>query len=157
MTAGIQFTSYVQSAQRAALEALVFFNSRQERVLRGIVNAIEKFGPPEIVDEGDRLRVRVDGVTEVQSLFAVDAASGTPVGIAIYVRSDLERITVLHLGIAEAFTIEGPRGHEHLLLRLIGELRRCCRRLKGVRQLELYYLSDRSGDRGSVVPHRMPV
>jgi hypothetical protein len=139
------------------LEKLVFFNARQKRVLHGIVDAIEKFGYPQISLDGERLRVRVDGLDEVQTLFAVDSVSGKPLGIAIYHRSDLENITVLHLGIAEEFTVEGGRADEHLLLRLLGELRRCSRRLKGVRRLELVYLAGRNFIRGRATTRKMAV
>ena len=55
----IEFKSHVPKAQRAALEALVFFNSCQERYAACIAEAVERFGSPEIVADGDRLRVRV--------------------------------------------------------------------------------------------------
>ena len=61
------FASYVECSQRSYLESLVFFNASQQRVLDGIIDSIEKFGPPEIVEEGGRLRVRVAGKTEAQS------------------------------------------------------------------------------------------
>jgi hypothetical protein len=147
MALRIRFTSYVESSQRSHLESLVFFNASQQRVLDGIIDSIEKFGPPEIVEEDGRLRVRVTGKTEAQSLFAVDPVTGRPLGMAVYLRSDLENMAVLHLGIAEEFTTEGPRSGEHLLSRLLRELRRCSRRVKGVRRIEVLYLSGRNGNR----------
>ena len=45
----IEFKSHVPVAQKRALEALLFFNSCQERVSACIADAIEKFGAPEIV------------------------------------------------------------------------------------------------------------
>lgn len=152
MSAKIRFASFVEAAQRSHLEELVFFNASQDRVLSGIIDAIEKFGPPEIVEESGKLRVRVRDNAEAQSLFAVDVASGRPLGIAVYLRSDLENMVVLHLGVAREFTSEGPRSGEHLLSRLLRELRRCSRRLKGVRRLEVVYLSRRNGSRGRASP-----
>jgi len=152
MSAKIRFASFVAAAQRRALEELVFFNTSQDRVLNGILDAIEKFGPPEIVEEDGKLRVRVRGNSEAQSLFAVDTASGQPLGIAVYLRSDLENMVVLHLGVAREFTQEGPRAGEHLLFRLLRELHRCSRRLKGVRRLEVVYQSRRNGLRGRASP-----
>jgi hypothetical protein len=143
MTAKITFASFVAAVERRHLEALVFFNASQDRVLNGIISAIEKFGPPEIVEAEDKLRVRVRGKAEAQSLFAIDAASGRPLGIAVYLRADLENIAVLHIGIAEEFTTDGPRSGEYLLFRLLRELRRCSRRLKGVRRIEVVYQSGR--------------
>lgn len=145
MAPSIRFASYVECSQRSHLESLVFFNASQQRVLDGIIDSIEKFGPPEIVEEDGRLRVRVTGKTEAQSLFAVDPVTGRPLGMAVYLRSDLENMAVLHLGIAEEFTTEGPRSGEHLLSRLLRELRRCSRRVKGVRRMEVLYFSGRNG------------
>jgi hypothetical protein len=148
MIAGIRFTSYVGAAHRSRLEALVFFNASQTRVLDGIVDAIERFGSPEIVQEGDRLRVRVAGETGAQALFAVEGHSGKPLGFAVYLRSDLEKIVVMHLGIDKEFSAGGPQSETHLLFRLLRELRRSGRRLKGVRRLEVAYLSGRNSARG---------
>ncbi|MEQ1579370.1 MAG: hypothetical protein ABL964_02170 [Steroidobacteraceae bacterium] len=157
MAAKIRFTSFVEAVERGNLEALVFFNASQDRVLDGIIEAIDKFGPPEIVEEGAKLRVRVTGKAEAQSLFAIDAVSGRPLGIAVYLRSDLENIAVLHLGIAEEFAANGPLSGEHLLFRLLRELRRCSRRLKGVRRMEVIYLSGRNGPKARAGIRKTPL
>lgn len=144
MATSIHFASHVAANQRGSLEALVYFNSCQNRVVDSIVEAVERFGPLEIVRDGDRLRVRVGGLAEVQSLFAIEASSGRPVGIAVYARPDLQHITVVHLGVAAEFASGGIRAHEQLLLRLLRELRRSSRRIKGVQHFELYYGRDRA-------------
>jgi hypothetical protein len=143
MATTIVFASHVAENQRISLEALVYFNSCQSRVADGIVDAVERFGPLEIVQDGTRLRVRVGGLPEAQSLFAVDATTGRPVGVAVYARPDLQHITVVHLGVAAEFASGGYRANEQLLLRLLRELRRSSRRIKGVRHFELFYLSGR--------------
>jgi hypothetical protein len=144
LSADIQFRSHVPQAQRPALEALVFFNACQERVSACIAEAVERFGHPEIVADRDRLRIVIKDNPDVQCLFAVEAASGRPVGVAVYVRSDLEQVTVMHLSIAAEYASGGPRSCEQLLLRLLREVRRSTRRMKGVRRLELYYLKGRA-------------
>jgi hypothetical protein len=131
-------------AQRTALEALVFFNSCQERVSACIADAIEKFGAPEIVADRDRLRIQMKGMPDVQCLFAIDLSTGRPVGVAVYARQDVEHVTVMHLGITAEFASGGPRAGEQLLLRLLREVRRSTRRVKGVRRLELYYATGRA-------------
>ncbi|PZN34342.1 MAG: hypothetical protein DIU71_02765 [Proteobacteria bacterium] len=144
MTERIHFQSHVPKRQRRALEALVFFNSCQSRVSECIAEAVERFGAPEIVADGERLRLQVGALPDVQNLFAVEAATGRPVGVAVYIRPDLEHITVLHLGVAAEYASGGPRAGEHLLLRLLREVRRCARRVKGIRSLELYYVKGKS-------------
>ena len=76
MSATTEFKSYVSVAQRSALERLIFFNSCQGRVSDCIADAIEKFGAPEIVADRDRLRIYMKGTPDVQSLFAIDPATG---------------------------------------------------------------------------------
>lgn len=139
MAASIEFRSHVSAAQRTALEALLFFNSCQGRVSDSIASAIERFGAPEIVADKDRLRIHMRDLPDVQSLFAIDVKSGRPVGVAVYARQDVEHVTVMHLTIAAEFASGGPRANEQLLLRLLREVRRSTRRVKGVRRMELYY------------------
>ncbi len=144
MKPSIHFTSCVTTSQRGSLEALMYFNSCQSRVLDGIVDAVERFGPLEIVADGERLRVGVANLPEAQTLFAVEAQSGRPVGIAVYARPDVHSFTVVHLGVASEFATGGKRADEQLLLRLLRELRRSSRRIKGVRHFELFYVAGRS-------------
>jgi len=144
MKAHIEFTSHVARTHRAELEALIFFNSCQERVADCIAQAVDEFGYPEIVADGDRLRIRIGDVTGAQSLFAVESATGKPVGVAVYARPDFEHITVMHLGIAALYASGGLRANEQLLLRLLREVRRSTRRMKGVQHLELHYVRGRA-------------
>lgn len=139
----VTFTSRVARRQRQALERLLFFNGCQSRVAREIIDAIDQFGPPEIDDDGKGLSVRVSGMAEAQSLFAVEPATGRPIGVAVYVRADLEHVTVLHLGMSEEFCAGGVREGDNLLLRLMKEIRRSSRRLRGVRRLRVLYGTQR--------------
>ena len=140
----IVFASHVSAAHRGSLELLVYFNAGQNRVADSITSAIERFGSPEIVVEGERLRVSVAGLPDAQSLFAIEAATGRPLGVAIYARPQFEHMMVVHLGIAAEFASGGVRAGEQLLLKLLRELRRCSRRIKGVERFELFYLSGRA-------------
>jgi hypothetical protein len=140
----VTFTSKVAVEHRSTLERLVFFNGCQGRVARGIVDVIDRYGPPEIQSDGEWLRVRLSGLTDVQSLFAVETATGRPIGVAIYTRADLEHVTVLHLGLSEEYCAGGEREGLNLLLRLMKEIRRSSRRVKGVRRLSVLYGTQRS-------------
>jgi hypothetical protein len=135
----IEFKSHVPVAQKAALEALLFFNACQERVSACIADAIEKFGAPEIVADRDRLRIHMKGLPQVQSLFAIDMETGRPVGVAVYARQDIEHVTVVHIGITSEFASGGRRANEQLLLKLLREVRRSTRRVKGIRTMDLFY------------------
>jgi hypothetical protein len=140
----IVFKSHVPKSQRPSLEGLVFFNSCQDRYAACIAEAVERFGSPEIVADGERLRVRVSQLDDAQCLFAIEAATGRPVGVAVYMRPDLEHISVVHLSVAAEYASGGIKAAEQLLLRLLREVRRSTRRMKGVQRLELFYIKERT-------------
>lgn len=143
MDADIEFRSHVPAQQRSQLESLLFFNACQARFADCIAHAVERFGSPEIVADGDRLRIHMKNMNDVQSLFAIEKHTGRPVGVAVYTRQDIEHVTVMHVGIAAEYASGGPKAGEQLLLRLLREVRRSSRRMKGVRTVELYYASRR--------------
>ncbi len=143
MRTPVTFASRIAEEHRQTLERLLFFNGCQGRVAQGIVDAIDKYGSPEIRSEDGWLRVRIAALPDVQSLFAIDGTSGEPIGVAIYVRADLEHVAVLHIGLAEAYCAGGEREGWNLLLRLMKEIRRSSKRLKGVRRLSVLYGAQR--------------
>jgi hypothetical protein len=81
---------------------------------------------------------------DVQCLFAIETLSARPIGVAIYVRADLEHVTVLHLGVSEDYCAGGPHESTNLPLRLVREVRRSTRRMKGVRRFEVAYSTQRA-------------
>jgi hypothetical protein len=143
MDVRVLFASRVPREKRSTLEQLLFFNGCQSRFARDIVDVIDRYGPPEIYDDGAGLRVRIAALPDVQSLFAIDPATGRPLGLAVYMRADLEHVTVLHLGLDEEYCSGGPQEGLNLLLQLMREVRRSSRRLKGVRRLEVLYGTQR--------------
>ena len=140
----LTYTSQVAIEHRPTLERLLFFNGCQNRVARGIADVIDRYGSPEIQPDGARLRVRLAGLADVQSLFAVEATTGRPIGVALYMRADLEHVTVLHIRLREEYCAGGDREGLNLLLRLMKEIRRSSRRVKGVRRLRVLYGTQRS-------------
>ena len=142
MTHRITITSRLPASMRGDLEAMLFFNTRQHRVRDGIEATIERFGLPEI---DGHLRIRVAGRAEVQSLFAVheEGARARPVGAVVYVRDTFERITVVHVGVADDYAVGGRHAQERVLLRLLQEIRRVARRTAGIRHVEFAYTQNR--------------
>ena len=147
----IAFVSSLAAEHQHQLEALLFFNNRQHRVRSGIVTSIDRYGPPEIVSDGKTLRVRVAGPSDAQCLFAVEreGESARPVGLILYVRDSFERITVLHLVVAEAYAAGGPRAKENLCLRLVQAVKRVARCTAGIRHIELVYSERQSRPRAA--------
>ncbi len=141
----IIFLSSLPPENHHQLESLLFFNRQQDKVRPGIVDAIDRYGTPEIVAGANGLKVRVASPVEVQCLFAVErnGANGRPVGLILYTRDSFERITVLHLVVAEEYAAGGPCADRHLLLRLVQAVRRVARRTSGIRHVELLYSQSR--------------
>lgn len=139
------FTSSLPVEHYRELESLLFFNRRQEAVRPGIVAAIDRYGTPEIFNDGRCVRVRVAGPAEIQCLFAVERhdALSRPVGLVLYTRDSFERITILHLVVAAAYAAGGPLAARRLPLRLVQAVRRVARRTSGIRHVELLYSTGR--------------
>jgi hypothetical protein len=97
------------------------------------------------VVDGNSLRVGVAGPSEVQCLFAVEREGqvARPIGVILYVRDSFERITVLHLVVAEAYAAGGPRAGYNLLLRLVQAVKRVARCTSGIRHVEVLYSQNR--------------
>jgi len=140
----VHLTSRISPQHRAALENLLFFNSRQHRVLDGIKYSIERYGAPELVEREGSLRVEVPTLPEVQSLFAVRAQDGKPVGVAVFAREAPDRFVVLHVVVLPENDGAGSEPACRLLLRLLHEVRHAARRVRGVEKVELLYGRARS-------------
>ena len=141
----IAFVSSLSQEHHQQLESLLFFNRRQDKVRPGILDAITRYGAPEIVGGTTGLKVRVAGPVESQCLFAVErqGAASRPVGLILYTRDSFERITVMHLVVAEEFAAGGPLADQQLLLRLVRAVRRIARSTSGIRHVDLLYAQSR--------------
>ena len=142
----IEFKSYVSAQFRSKLEELVYFNSSQTRVLESLIEAVERFGAPEIEVTGNQLRVVLRKLPEAQTLFAV-VDTGRPLGLVTYMRPDHEHLMILHVSVGSEFASGGAQCSNQLLLRMMREIRRCGQRLKGIKRVELYYQSERHRQR----------
>ena len=135
----IQYTSVYGAEHRRELENLLFLNPRQHVVRAAIVEGIEKYGVPKIVVKQDRLRVELEGGTEVQTVFAVASSlfQSRLVGVMIYTRLESETILLLHLAVAEDFSSHGRHRQQMLALRLVEQLRGIAAQIKGIRSVRV--------------------
>ena len=138
----IEFKSHVSIQFRRELEELVYFNAGQTRVLESLIEAVEKFGTPEIESRGQQLKVVLRKLPEAQTLFAI-AETGRPLGLVTYMRPDHEHLMILHISVSADFARGGAFCRNQLLLRMLREIRRCSRRMKGINRVELYYQAER--------------
>ena len=135
----LRLTSTLPLSQRSALEALLFFNVRQH-ALRGQIEAtIARFGMPEIVEERGLLRVAVAALPDVQCLYALRGDREEPIGVVVYVRDSIDRITVVHLSVAPDEMLRQPGAGRFVLHRLLHQIRRVARLTTGIRHVELAY------------------
>lgn len=142
MSDAIVITSRLDANHRGALEELLFFNAQQDSLRGRLEEVIERFGVPQVVLRDGQLRVEIDQLPGVQSLFAVNPA-GTPVGCAVFHRASEDRFVVLHLVVEPAYSVHGPQAATNVLLRMLGAIRAAARRTRGVTGVELLYQGGR--------------
>ncbi len=144
----ITYTSVLDVGHRAELESLLFLNPGQHRVRDAILAAIEAHGIPAVFAEGDRLRVRLKGGPEVQTIYALaEAISGSQlVGALIYTLSDPSTILVLHVAVEAEYSSQGRLFKQMIVLRFLAQLREVAARIKGVRTIRLLYGSHQFRD-----------
>jgi len=145
------FVSRLESSWREELEALMYFNPRQHNVVAGIEESIAMFGLPKITEEDGWLKVSTEKNPFVQTIFAMTSSADEPeiAGLIVYVRNDAPCLTIMHIGVAERFSISGQESESMLALKMILELKKVARQIKGVEYLSLIY------GQGSV--RKMPV
>lgn len=131
------FTSSLEASYRDELEHLLFFNPGQANALGGIINAVETYGTPELFIKDDLLRVRLEKLAEVQSIFALDGERLA--GVLLYARSEMRSLIVPHIAVADDYSAQGSNADSFLVIRLIDTLRSSARRIKGVKQISLLY------------------
>jgi hypothetical protein len=135
------YSSVLPPARNEELAALMFFNRHQEHFRGDIESAIERYGVPRIVVAEHGLRFTVDNLGEVQTLFALDgdAARGRLAGVMLYARTSAEHVVLLHISVDAEYASNGPHGNRLLALRMIEQLKRICRAVKGVAAIEILY------------------
>ena len=131
----LRYTSALEPEYGEALEQLMFFNPGQQTALSAILDSLETFGSPSVYVDGGRLRVKVEKLDEVQTLFALD--SDTLVGVLVYCRIPLERLTVIHIAVDHDYSSHGKFANRLLVPRMLELLRTNARRIKGVETISV--------------------
>ena len=138
------FSSKALKQSRPALEELLFFNPRQSLVREGIVNSLEKFGHPRLVETADGLTVRV-GVHEAQTLFAYDLdrrKDDEPVGVVVFLRTAPSEIALMHIAVHPDYALQGQRAGSGLGVALIEKVKEIAARIVGVKQIVFFYRTE---------------
>lgn len=132
--------STVEDVHYDELERLMFFNARQRGIRPGLIEALDRFGAPQIEHHENGLRVTLSACPDAQCLFAVTAADGLPqlLGLVVYVRTSIDTLTIVHVAVADNLVTE--EGEEPLIVvRLVHELRHLAKMIRGVRWVHFLY------------------
>ena len=137
----IDFTSELSADRLRQLEELLFFNENQTQYRNAVVEAIERFGEPEIRNRGGLLRVHTSQLGEVQSLFAVEHRLGAhrPIAVAVYARTSPDTMTLLHIVVHHDFAATGPFASKMVTVRLVHQVAKAVSRIKDIRKVEMMY------------------
>ena len=141
MSSDLIFSSSLPGEYREDLETLMFFNPQQHRVMPAIVESIEKYGTPTVIERDGLLRIHVEGLPGAQTLFAIEKSSrrARPVGVMVYMRTDPQTIVLLHIGVLEEYSVNGTHADTMLALDLMHRLRVIARTIKGIQQIVTMY------------------
>ncbi|MDH3713005.1 MAG: hypothetical protein OET44_04050 [Gammaproteobacteria bacterium] len=140
----LRYTSTLQPEYGDELERLMFFNPGQQTAMAAIVDSVETFGAPSVYTERGRLRVRVEKLEDVQTLFALDG--DTLVGVLVYSRVALERLVVIHIAVEQDYSAHGKFAQNMLVMRMLELLRNNARRIKGIETIRMMYGDNRVRD-----------
>ena len=138
------FTSILRPDYGKELAQLMFFNPGQQTALPAIVDSIDMYGEPIVFNDGERLRLKVKKLGEIQTLFALDG--DILAGVLLYSRVSLERLVVIHIAVGEDYSSHGKFAKKVLVLRMSQQLRESARRIKGVKTIRLMYGVNRTRD-----------
>jgi hypothetical protein len=137
----LHFTSVLKPDHTEILEKLLFFNPGQEHAYSAIVDALDLFGKPEVAVEAGKIRIKVEKLGEVQSLFALD--NDELVGVLIYSRVSEEHIAVIHIAVDHDYSSRGIFSQRMLVTRMLNLLRNNAKRIKGIEAVCLLYGNNR--------------
>jgi len=142
----LQFTSVLDRSRRGELEELMFQHPQQGRFHDTIMDCIDRFGVPSVVERNGRLRIELASQTEVQTLYAmIDGPLPSElVGAVVYTRDAADELVVLHIAVKDDYTAQGLRAHQMVTFGLVEELCRVARHIHGVNGVRLVYVRGQS-------------
>jgi hypothetical protein len=140
----LRYTSTLQPEYGDELERLMFFNPGQQAAMVAIVDSVETFGTPSVYTDGGRLRVKVEKLEEVQTLFALD--SDTLIGVLVCSRIAVERLVVVHIAVDQDYSAHGKFAQNMLVMCMLELLRNSARHIKGIESIRMMYGDDRVRD-----------
>jgi len=135
------FSAYADFRHMKDLENLLFFNKNQKNYSKQIDKSVTRFGYPRIILDDKRIRVEIEGIEGTQNLFIFDADGddSSLLGVLIYYRQSIEKITILHIAVVEDCSANGKYAQEFITMRLINRLKEDSAKIKGIELLSFAY------------------
>lgn len=140
----LHYTSTLKPDYSEDLEHLMFFNPGQHSALPAIVDSLEQFGSPSVYTNNGCLRVKVEKLDDIQTLYALD--DDILVGVLVYSRIILERLTVIHIAVHQDYSSQGKFARSMLVMHMLELLRSSARCIKGVKTIRIKCSADQNRD-----------
>ena len=104
-----------------------------------MLRAVEHYGIPRVAVVDNRLRVTLDSAVPAQSLFVIEQIESSPqlVGVVVFTRED-DTLIVLFIAVCEDRSLRGLKPSEMLYFRMLDEVRRIGRSVKGIESITLF-------------------
>jgi hypothetical protein len=136
----LNFSSILPVDRRDELEAMMFFNPQQGDHESSINASILSYGFPKIIQEGDYLRIGIEG-KEVQTLYAFVHRGKLEelAGVIVYTRISPDTLVLLHMAVKPEYSYADGYKNELVLVRMLAQIRSIAKRIQGVKNLSIAY------------------
>lgn len=137
----VYITSLLDKDHSDDLEQLLYFHPQQEHFRQNIIACVEKYGSPQIIERDGGLRIQLELLKEVQTLYAI-AQNGQArklAGVVVYTRIQDGDLEIVHIVVKDEYTMKGKKAKDEVAAMLIEEVCRIARRIHGVHSVRLAY------------------
>lgn len=143
----ICITSLLGTRHADDLEQLLYYHPQQSRFRQNIIASLEQYGSPRIVEINGGLRIQLELLKEVQTLYAIaqDGKGKDLAGVVVYTRAQDGNLEVVHIVVKDEFTLQGKYAKVEVASMLIEAVCRIAHQIQGVHSVRLAY------DRGRIV------
>ncbi len=134
-----KFQSSINSIFSEDLSDLLFFNINQINYKEHIIQAINSYGSPEIVLNGDKITITLKGEIETHTLFLIgqEQIEEVLLGVAVFFKEKNNEAILLHIAVNHNLY-----DSTFLTLQLIIEVKNYLKNITGIQKLSIFY-SDR--------------
>lgn len=102
---------------------------------RAILSSVDQFGQPRVVSDGGTLRVQLEKLDAVQTLFAMDGEALS--GVLVYSRTSEETLSVIYIAVNDEYSSHGRYANKMLFLRMLALVKNTARRIKGIKAIQI--------------------